>query len=83
MVLDDKGAGKAEPLGLDIVFDEVAEPLGAVELAGLRRIGPPRRRAAEQPELHRPASARCVCEGRRRAAMFKMPVAYPGYSGGA
>ena len=50
MVLDDKGAVKAERLGLDIVFDEVAEPLAAVELAAAAA---PRRRAAEQTELHR------------------------------
>ncbi len=52
MVLDDKGAVKSEPLGLDIVVDEVTEPLGAVEF---RRVGArrtPRRRAAEQTEPH-------------------------------
>src|SRR5205823_12107058 len=32
MVLDYKGAAKAERLGLDIVFDEVAEAFAAVEL---------------------------------------------------
>ena len=49
MMLDDKGAVKAERLGLDIVVDEVAEPLGAVEFAARRG---PRRRAAEQTEPH-------------------------------
>src|SRR4029077_13160125 len=53
MVLDDKGAVKAEPLGLDIVFDEIAEAFAAVELGRLRRTGAPRRRAAEQTEPHR------------------------------
>src|SRR5947207_7906298 len=53
MVLDDKGAVKAERLGLDIVIDEIAEAFAAVELGRLRRIGAPRRRAAEQTEPHR------------------------------
>ena len=57
MVLDDKGAAKAERLGLDIVLDKVAEALAAVELAGLRAGGPPRRGAAEQAELHRQCSS--------------------------
>src|SRR5205807_4310369 len=52
MVLDYKGAAKAERLGLDIVFDEVAEAFAAVELGRLRGVGAPRRRAAEQTELH-------------------------------
>ena len=55
MVLDDKGAVKTERLGLDIVIDEVAEPLRAVELA-LARTGAPRRSAAEQTEPHMPCS---------------------------
>ena len=37
MVLDDKGAAKAQRLGLDVVVDEVAKPFAAVELAGRRR----------------------------------------------
>jgi len=36
MMLDDKGAVKAEPLGLDIVLYEIAKPLGAVKF---RRVG--------------------------------------------
>src|SRR5947208_15604815 len=32
VVLDDECAVEAERLGLDVVFDEVAEPLAAVEL---------------------------------------------------
>ena len=53
MVLDDKGAVKAERLGLDIVFDEIAKALGAVELGLFGPLGAPRRRTAEQAELHR------------------------------
>jgi hypothetical protein len=49
MMLDDKGAAKAERLGLDIVLDEIAEALAAVELGAAA----PRCRAAEQAELHR------------------------------
>jgi hypothetical protein len=49
VVLDDKGAVKAERLGLDVVFDEIAKPLAAVELG----TAAPRRGAAEQTELHR------------------------------
>src|SRR5262249_27332192 len=60
MVLHDKGAAKAERLGLDIVVDEVAKPLAAVELGGLAGIGAPRRRAAEQTELHTPCSVTWV-----------------------
>src|SRR5262249_83847 len=48
MVLDDKGAVKAERLGLDIVFDEIAEPLAAVELGAAASCGG----TAEQTELH-------------------------------
>jgi hypothetical protein len=43
MVLYDKGAVEAEGLGLDIVFNEIAEPLAAVELG----TATPRRSAAE------------------------------------
>ncbi len=50
MMLDDKGADEPQPFGLDIVFDEVAETLRAVELRLGARSRPPRRRAAEQPE---------------------------------
>ena len=51
MVLDDKGAVKAERLGLDIVLDPLAEALAAVGhfRAGA---GPPRLRAAEKSETH-------------------------------
>ena len=51
MVLDDKGAVKAERLGLDIVLDPVAEALAAV---GIRRHGirPARLRAAKESEPH-------------------------------
>ena len=49
MVLDDKGAVKPKRLRLDIVFDKVTIPLAAVEFRGAA----PRRRAAEQTELHR------------------------------
>ena len=52
VVFDDKGRTKTECLRLDIVFDEIAEPLGAVELSGICTGGAPRRRVAEQPELH-------------------------------
>jgi hypothetical protein len=48
VVLDDEGAVKAERLGLDVVFDEVAKPFGAVELAAAAA----RCRAAEQSEPH-------------------------------
>src|SRR4029077_1332813 len=48
MVLDDKGAVKAERLGLDVVIDEVAEALGAVELGTAAPCG----RTAEKTELH-------------------------------
>ena len=43
VVLDDKGAVKAERFGLDVVIDEVAEALGAVEFGTTA----PRRRTAE------------------------------------
>ena len=33
MMLDDEGAMKAQRLGFDVGVDEVAKPLGAVELA--------------------------------------------------
>ncbi len=52
MVLDDEGAVEAERLGLDIVFNEVAKPLAAVELGGLIPGEAPRRRAAEQTKPH-------------------------------
>src|SRR5208337_842485 len=48
VVLDDEGAVKAERLGLDVVFDEVAEALAAVELGTTA----PRCGAAEETELH-------------------------------
>src|SRR5439155_3524911 len=51
MVLDDKGAVKAERLGLDIVRDPLAETLAAV---GQFRAGdrPPRLGAAEKSKPH-------------------------------
>ena len=49
MVLDDERAVEAERLGLDVVIDELAEPLAAVELGTTA----PRRRTAEQAKLHR------------------------------
>ena len=49
VVLDDERAVEAERLGLDVVFDELAEPLAAVELGTTA----PRRRTTEQAELHR------------------------------
>ena len=81
MVLDDKGAAKPEPLGLDIVVDEVAKPLAAVELGRLGAGGPPRRRAAEQTEPHRAMLLDCLVQpslagSRGGGAMFKMPVFY-------
>src|SRR5437764_11928300 len=48
VVLDDKGAVKAERLGLDVGFDEIAEPLAAVELRSAAPCGG----AAEETELH-------------------------------
>jgi hypothetical protein len=48
VVLDDKGAVKAERLGLDVVFDEIAKSLAAVEFGAAA----PCRGAAEQTELH-------------------------------
>ena len=48
MVLDDKGAVKAERLGLDVVVDEVAKPLAAVEFGAAAPCGG----AAEETELH-------------------------------
>ena len=82
MVLDDKGAAKPERLGLDVVFDEVAKSFAAVEFAGVGAGGPPRRRAAEQTELHDalllawPLAPRVGAAG----AMFKIPVLYHGHS---
>ena len=49
VVLDDERAVEAERLGLDVVVDEIAEPLAAVELGTTA----PRRCTAEQTELHR------------------------------
>src|SRR5713101_7057940 len=49
VVLDDERAVEAERLGLDVVVDELAEPLAAVELGTAAS----RRRTAEQTELHR------------------------------
>ena len=63
MVLDDKGAVKAERLGLDVVFDEIAEAFAAVELGAAA----PRRRTAEQAELHGippPLIAEALCASR-------------------
>src|SRR6516165_355238 len=51
MMLDDKGAVKAERFGLDIVFDEVAKSLAAIELGAAT----PRRSTPEQAKLHRPS----------------------------
>jgi hypothetical protein len=48
VMLDDKGAVKAERLCLDVVIDEVAEALAAVEVGATA----PRRRTAEETELH-------------------------------
>ena len=48
MVLDDKGAVKAERFRLDVVIDEIAEALAAVEFGAAA----PRRRTAEETELH-------------------------------
>ena len=48
VVLDDERAVEAEGLGLDVVVDEIAEPLAAVELG----TAAPRRGTAEQAELH-------------------------------
>ena len=48
MVLDDKGAVKAERLGLDVVLDEIAKSLAAIEFGtAASRCG-----AAEETELH-------------------------------
>ena len=83
MMLDDKGAVKAEPLGLDIVFDEIAEAFAAVELGRLRWTGAPRRRAAEQTEPHRAmllGRKTVGLKSRRGRAMFKMPVFYRRHS---
>src|SRR5438093_4279138 len=48
VVLDDECAVEAERLGLDVVVDEVAEPLAAVELGTTA----PRRCTAKQAKLH-------------------------------
>src|SRR4029453_15450339 len=48
VVLDDECAMKAKCLGLDVVFDEIAEPLTAVELG----TAAPHRRTAKQAKLH-------------------------------
>jgi hypothetical protein len=48
VVLDDECAVEAERLGLDVVVDEVAEPLAAVELG----TAAPRRCTAKQAKLH-------------------------------
>jgi hypothetical protein len=48
VVLDDKGAVKAERLGLDVVIDEIAEALAAVEVGAAAT----RCRTAEETELH-------------------------------
>src|SRR5262245_56172671 len=47
-MLNNERAVEAERLGLDVVFDELTEPLAAVELG----TAAPRRRTAEQAELH-------------------------------
>src|SRR5205823_1179913 len=60
MMLDDKGAAKPEPFGFDIVVDPVAKPLAAVEIDGVGCAGPPRRRAAEQTELHDATLPTCL-----------------------
>ena len=59
VVLDDEGAVEAERLGFDVVFDEVAEAFGAVELAAAAA----RRRAAEQTEPHAVALLSPLCAG--------------------
>src|SRR5690242_17925075 len=78
MVLDDKGAAKAERLGLDIVFDEIAEAFAAVELGRLRGVGAPRCRAAEQTELHMSLSRPQTVGARVTAtrALLKTPVSH-------
>src|SRR5215831_2834916 len=48
VMLDDESAVKAERFGLDIVLDKITKSLAAVELGAAT----PRRRAAEQTELH-------------------------------
>jgi hypothetical protein len=59
VMFDDEGAAKAERLGLDVVFNEVAESLCAVEF----RTAAPRRGAAEEAKLHAQASLQCaICE---------------------
>src|SRR5947209_8530753 len=49
MMLDEKGAVKAERLGFDIVIDELAEALAAVRVG----TAAPCLRAAEQSKTHR------------------------------
>jgi hypothetical protein len=48
VVLDDKGAVKAERLRLDVVLDEIAKSFAAVELGAAA----PGRGAAEETKLH-------------------------------
>jgi hypothetical protein len=48
VMLDEKGAVIAKPLGLDIVLDEFAKPLTAVGIGA----GASRLRAAEEPKSH-------------------------------
>jgi len=48
MVLDHEGAVKAQRLGFNIIFDEIAKPLGTIELTA----APACRRTAEQSEPH-------------------------------
>jgi hypothetical protein len=69
MMLHDKGAMKSKRLGFDVVFDEIAKPLGAVELsAAAARSG-----AAEQSEPHGTGLPSSFApEVRRCAAMFQM-----------
>ena len=69
MVLDDKGAVKAQRLGLDVVIDEVAEALAAVELGAAA----PRRRTAEETELHYLTLAYPIAEITLRSIMFQIP----------
>src|SRR5215467_443217 len=50
MVLDDEGAVEAERLGLDVVVDEIPEPLAAIELGAPATC----RSTTEEAEFHDP-----------------------------
>src|SRR5947208_12257645 len=69
VVLDDKGAVKAERLGLDVVFDEITEPLAAVELG----TAAPGGGAAKETELHSSHPRLPDREVTLRSVMFQIP----------